>query len=160
MRRENFALFSLETLQTQPDGEQCYICFLSGASRAIIISALRYTSFLNTRWFVDDETKIGEFSSQERDEIEQYYEQAKVDVIMACNAQDLVDVGRMLVAAVAGEAVTLSDPLPASVDYTSIGISPKMDEIIAILTGMATESDDMEEILDAILVILGGVTVL
>lgn len=133
---------------------------MSGASRAIIISALRYATFLNTRWYVSDENLIGKFSDQERDEIEQFYEQAKVDIIMGCDAEAFINTQRMIVAAIAGEAVTMSDPLPASVDYTTVGISPKLEEIRAILAGMATEGDDMEEILDAILVILGGVAIL
>lgn len=159
-KRENFATFGLELLQTQPDGEECYIHFLSGQDRAVILSALRYAEYFNTRWFVDDPLALGVYTDIERDQIEEMQSSAKVGIILACNAEEVTTSLRMIAATLAGEAVTFADPLPASVDYTTTGISPIMEEIRDLLSGMLDESDDIEEILDAILVILGGTPIL
>lgn len=159
-KRENFATFGLELLQTQPDGEECYVHFLSGTDRAIILSALRYAEYFNTRWFVSDPLALGEYTDIERDQIEEMQSSAKVGIILACNAEEMTTSLRMIAATLAGEAVTFADPLPASVDYTETGISPIMEEIRDLLAGMATEADDIEEILDGIGVILGAAQIL
>lgn len=158
--RENFAIFGLDLLKTQPDADRCTIHFLSGNDRAILLSALRYVDYLNTRWFVDNPSELGIFTDIERDEIEELLTNAKVGIILACDATDVTTALRMIAAVLAGEAVTFEDDLPASVDYTSTGISPIMEEIRDLLAGMATEADDIEEILDGIGVILGAAQIL
>jgi len=126
--RENFAIFNLQGFRDQPDGDLCTIHFLSGHSRALVLSCLRYAKFSSTRWFVDDDDYLGEFTEIELDEIEDIVDKAHGEIIMGCSAEDLIKTQRMLVAAITGQAVDLDADLPTGVvDYAAVGLSPKFE---------------------------------
>ena len=128
MRRENFATFRLQDFRDQPDADVCTIHFLSGRTKALVLSCLKYAEFFDTRWFVDDENFIGVFSGIELDELESITDEAHAEIIMGCNAQDLIKTQRMLVAAITGETVDLDADLPTGVvDYSAVGLSPKFE---------------------------------
>lgn len=71
------------------------------------------------------------------------------------NCEDLIKVQRMLVAAMVGENVDLTAPLPDSVDYTEVGISPRLAAIQASIEGQATGTDGIEDELQGIMDSIG-----
>jgi len=84
--------------------------------------------FFSTRWFVDDENYIGQFTDLELDELENLVDEAHEEVIMGCNAEDLIKTQRMLVAAITGQSIDLDADLPSGVvDYSTVGLSPKFE---------------------------------
>lgn len=95
------------------------------------------------------------------------YDRGMEELLKVACFDEFIKVQRMLVASIAGEQVVLDDPLPASVNYTVSGLSPKltqlnttMQEIRDKLGETDVNTDDLEEILDAVNVILGGAAIL
>jgi hypothetical protein len=126
MRRENFAIFGLQNFRDQPDGDICTIHFLSGRSKALILSCLRYAKFLDTRWFVNDENEIGQFTDVELDELENIVDEAFVEVIVGCDAQDLIKTQRMILSALTGETIDLDSALPTGNYTASPAVAPAL----------------------------------
>ncbi len=69
---------------------------------------------------------------------------------------ELVKTQRMLVAAIVGENVDLNSPLPDSVDYSEVGLVPTLKQMDV----GGGDTDELEQILDAIQIILGGAAIL
>lgn len=95
------------------------------------------------------------------------FDKGMEELTMAVCFDEFIKVQRMLVAAVVGEQVVLDDPLPASVDYTASGLSPQLTELNATMQEIRDKlgeanvnTDELEEVLDAVNVILGGAAVL
>jgi len=147
MRHENFATFRLQDFRDQPDGDVCTIHFLSGRTKALVLSCLRYATFFNTRWFVDDENFIGVFSDLELDELENITDEAYSEVIMGCSAEDLIKTQRMLLAALTGETVNLDNPLPTG-NYTAT---------VAVAPSLNGASGNIAEAVEALEVALGNI---
>lgn len=89
--RQNFAIFGLSDIHAQVDGDECYVTFMSGRTKALVLSCLRYTEFLDSRWYVDDEKELGVFTDIERDQIEDLVGAAQKEIIMSCTSQEIVD---------------------------------------------------------------------
>lgn len=108
------------------------------------------------------------------DEIEAFVSETEYCLMNGCNVGDLISTNRMLVAALVGETLDLSTDLPDNVDYTVVGIGPRLDNLEAKLQGIAdkidqleatvtagnADDDDIEEILDSINEVLGGEAIL
>lgn len=102
--RRNFALFRLGDYLDQPDGEQCFLTFLSGTSKSIILSCLRYAEFVSTRWYVDEEGELelsldDRFTIEQREQVSGVISAAVSEVVMSCASEDFFDdVSRIAVA--------------------------------------------------------------
>jgi hypothetical protein len=128
MRKFNFALFRLQDYRDQVDADKCYIALFGGKTKSLVLSCLRYAEFFNSRWYVDDENELGNFTDEEQDEIEGLVDQAQADIVMTCDAEAFIKTQRMLVAAITGETVDLDSDLPTGVvDFSGNGLSPKFE---------------------------------
>lgn len=88
------ALFRLNDYVTQPDGDDCYMMFLSGTSKSIVLSCLRYAQFTSSRWFIDDPAEFYEadrFTDAQIDQIDGLVFNAFAEVLMSCSTQDFFD---------------------------------------------------------------------
>jgi len=176
--RENFVLFRLQDYLNQVDYDDCTIHFLSGQTRSLVLACLRYSQFWGSRWYVDSDGYLGEFSQQELDQIENITDEAKGEIIMGCNAGDFIKTQRMLLAALTGETVNLDSDLPTG-NYTPpvavapalIGDSGNLAQAVEALnvalenieTALGQAPDDLEDdlanvwaVLQAITLALGG----
>jgi len=145
--RFNFATFRLQDFRDQPDGDVCTIHFLSGHTKALILSCLRYAQFFDTRWFIDDVNFIGAFSDEELDELEDITDEAMAEVIMGCNAQDLIKTQRMLLAALTGETIDLDADLPTG-NYTPV---------LAVAPSLNGDNGNLAQAVEALEIALGNI---
>lgn len=103
---ENIALFRLNDYLNQSDADECYLAFLSGTTKSIILSCLRYAEYVSSRWYLDDVHEIGQqFTEGQLDQIDGFVSTAFAEVLMSCSSQDFYDnVARI---ATAAEAMAL-----------------------------------------------------
>lgn len=159
-KNEGIVTFSLDKVRNQGDRDKCYICFCSGSTRALLLSVARYL-WWGSRWYIDDPSLLGELTDLEIDEIEEYISQAEGSLIMACDAAELTSQIALLRGALTGETIDLDNLIvEGQVSYSTTGIQPKLEQIRALLEAANTNSDDVEEILDGIGVILGAAAIL
>lgn len=127
-RQENIIQFRLQDFRDQVDLNQCSVHFLSGQSKALILSCLHTATFFNTRWYVTDENDLGQFTEEELDELENLTDEATEEIIVGCNSADFIKTQLMIVGALTGTAIDLDADLPTGVvDFTATGIAPKLE---------------------------------
>ncbi len=161
-RNRNFAIFDLEKFRDQilnADGSTCTIHFLSGTSRAMILSCLRYAEFFS-RWHVDNELELGQLTDLERDEVEGLIADSYLEILMGCDAGTLAQQIALLRGAITGETVDVENlQTTGTRDFSTDALEPKLEEIRAILETMSTSGDEVEAIMNGIIIALGGVPV-
>lgn len=145
----------LTTIATT-SGNRCFLVGLSDLQILLLLAALKSAEFGVTRW-----------ANGTKDAIDALVAETEYCLMSGCNVADLVSTQRMIVAALIGQNVDLTTELPTIVDFTSTGIGPRLDaltakieEIRALVEAGNTETDDIEEILDAINIVLGGTGIL
>jgi len=147
--------------------DKCYLVLLNWRQISFIISHIsRFPKFTWT-WGEPGLYEMTEVSRARWREIQHFVNETEVCLQMGCELEEFIKVQRMLVAAIAGEQVVLSDPLPASVNYTTSGLSPKIAQLNTTMTEIRDKlnesnlnTDELEETLDAVNIILGGAAIL
>jgi hypothetical protein len=138
--------------------QNCYLVILSDSQINLLLAMTKEASW-PTRWQ----------NFPDLDSVETFVSGLEYVLVNACTTDGLERALKAQYAAIASLDLDLAEPLPDEIDHTSNGLSAKLEEIAELLNNLTTaldtlainESvDDLEEILDAVNVILGGAAIL
>lgn len=148
--------------------EKHYLLCLNENTYRVVLELFLFYGFWLNRYTPD--TSLETWYQPEGEQkafVGDMYDKGVEELLKVACFEEFIKVQRMLVAAVAGEQVVLDDPLPASVNYTVTGLSPRMAQLNATmgqirdkLSEMNLNTDDLEETIDAVNIILGGAAIL
>ncbi len=128
-------------LDDYPDDiNKCYLVALDGRQLSVIHDLLSVSKWY-WLWNVEQADTLN------REAVLAFKYELEFCLMSGCSVQDLIKTQRMLVAALAGQSVDLESDLPSAVDFTSIGISPRLGEIDGALdTGNSQQDTNLGNI--------------
>jgi hypothetical protein len=145
-----------------PDADtlnDCQLVALPWRAISTLISCLRFAEHWHL-WGLPTDRSIWTESERERwYEISAFITETEVCLMSGCSVVDLINTNRMIVAALVGAQVDLTDPLETTVDFTINGISPRLLAISEAISGEEALEDNLTDIttaLEAIAVVVAA----
>lgn len=122
------------------DANKCYLVALDGRQLSVLhdlLSAIKWYWL----WAIDKEDE------QARADVLDFKNELENCLMSGCSVEELIKTQRMIAAALAGQSVDLLSDLPDNVDFTEIGVSPRLAEIDGALdTGNSQQNTNLGNI--------------
>lgn len=122
------------------DANKCYLVALDNRQLSVLhdlVGTLKWYWL----WGINKNDDTG------RNAVLEFKSELEACLMSGCSVEDLIKTNRMIAAALAGQSVDLTTDLPDSVDFTAIGVSPRLGDIDSTLdTGNSQQNTNLGNI--------------
>lgn len=107
----------------------CMLVAIDWRSISTIISVLRFAEYWHIWGLPAQKGQWSEGQKAQWQEITAHIGELEACLMSGCNVADLIKTNQMLVAAITGEPVDLTAPLPDEVDFGGISVSDRLKDV-------------------------------